>query len=238
MSVPQTLWVRMRSSLSLKFSPGRRGFGRDGLLDFGDLRVAPLDGAARQSTPSASRRCRAGGDGVLDPGRIMRRAGGERLLVAEDQQRLGRRLDPASLKNLGQQIREQGGFDSERPRETGRTIAVWFRRERAAWTSRARAIPARPGRCWRRLGPRARSSAAESLPASMQWPLALGHVDHVQRDDRRMAQFDDLGGVIEVSFEVGRIDDDDDGPAGGNSGRRLRRTSREICSSRDCGLRL
>ena len=40
--------------------------------------------------------------------------------------------------------------------------------------------------------------------------LALGHVDHVQGDDDRHAQLQDLRGQVEVALEVGGIDDGDD----------------------------
>ena len=41
----------------------------------------------------------------------------------------------------------------------------------------------------------------------MRDALPLGHVDHVQGDDDRHAQFEDLRGQVEVAFEVGGIDD-------------------------------
>src|SRR6185369_12803736 len=40
--------------------------------------------------------------------------------------------------------------------------------------------------------------------------VRAGHIDHVQRDDRGVAELYDLGRVIEVPLEVGRIDDDND----------------------------
>ena len=45
-------------------------------------------------------------------------------------------------------------------------------------------------------------------------PLAPGHVHHVESDDHRDAQFQDLRHQIEIAFQIGGIDnrDDDIGP--------------------------
>ena len=40
--------------------------------------------------------------------------------------------------------------------------------------------------------------------------LPLGDVDHVQRDDDRHAQLQDLRRQVEIALQVGRIDDGDD----------------------------
>ena len=44
----------------------------------------------------------------------------------------------------------------------------------------------------------------------MRDALALGHVDHVERDDDRHAQLQHLRRQVEVALEVGGIDDGDD----------------------------
>jgi hypothetical protein len=41
-------------------------------------------------------------------------------------------------------------------------------------------------------------------------------VGHVQGDEGGVTEFDDLGGVVEVTFEIGSVDDDDDGVGWGD----------------------
>jgi len=53
-----------------------------------------------------------------------------------------------------------------------------------------------------------------------------------------MAKLDDLGGVVQVALQVGRIDDDDDQSGGGIRAGGSGGHSREISRRADCGLRL
>ena len=123
-SVPQILWVSTRSSLSLKVSPGRREFRGGGLLDFRDAGVTPLDGRAAPVNAVGLEPLSRGGHGVLDFLRIMFPARCQGLFVAENQQRLGRGLQPPFLERFRQQIGQAGRFDPKQSRATGKTNVV------------------------------------------------------------------------------------------------------------------
>ena len=69
-------------------------------------------------------------------------------------------------------------------------------------------------------------------------PCAFGHVDHVQGDDDRHAQFEHLRRQVEVAFEVGGIDDGDDDVGPGFAGCWPRITSTATISSGLRGARL
>ena len=51
------------------------------------------------------------------------------------------------------------------------------------------------------------SSSVEPLRVELE-PVALGEVDHVERDDRRQAELDQLQREAQMIVEVGRVDDD------------------------------
>ena len=73
-----------------------------------------------------------------------------------------------------------------------------------------------------RLATRACTGTPSSLDSAAASTAGRGHGDvhHVQRDERAIAQFDDLGGEVEIALEIGRIDDDDDHVRRGTPGRR------------------
>ena len=56
--------------------------------------------------------------------------------------------------------------------------------------------------------------------------VALGEIDHVERDDRRQPELDQLQREAEMIVEVGRVDDDEQArragarPSGGRAARR------------------
>ena len=171
MSVPQTLCVSTRSSLSLKVSPGRRQFGGDGALDGRDAQVAAFDGGAAPVNAGGFEAAAGGGDGVLDGRGVMLQAGGQGLLVAEDQQRLGRRLRAPLVKGLGQQAGKGVGLRLERGGQLGELARLGPGRGLERGEDRL----AEFGSPWPVLatsGSTGTPSSPASLPASMWCPFS------------------------------------------------------------------
>ena len=81
----------------------RRQFGGDGALDGRDAQVTAFNGGAAPVNARGVESAAGGGDGFLDRGGVMLQARSQRLLVAENEQRLRRRLRAPLVKSPGQQ---------------------------------------------------------------------------------------------------------------------------------------
>ncbi len=182
----------------------RRQFGGDGALDGGDAHVTAFNGGAPPVNAGGIEPAAGGGHRLLDRGRVMLEAGSQRLLVAENEQCFRRRLGPPLVECFSQQPGKLTRFGLERGRQFGEL--------------------ARPGRL-RGLQrgdyrlPQFRDSLAcagdhrqhrhaefgsQFLRGNLK-PVRLRHINHVQRDERGVSQFDHLRGVVEVALQVGRI---------------------------------
>ena len=205
-SVPQILCVRTRSSLSLKVSPGGASSDGDRLLDFRDARVPPLDGRAAPVNPVRVQPLAGGGHGVLDFLRIMLLGRCQRLFIAEQQQRLRRGLQPPLLESFCQQIGQAGGFN---PKQSGQ-LAKQLRLHHGRALNGSDDLGPQFRHAGAVAGDNRQHRHAEGIGELLFInALAVGfrHVHHVQRDERGMAQLDDLGGVIKIPLEIRGVHD-------------------------------
>ena len=182
----------------------RRQFGGDGALDGRDAQVAAFDGGAAPVNARGVEAAAGGGDGFLDGSGVMLQARSQRLLVAENEQRLGRRLRAPLVKSPGQQHRNGAGLRLERGRQFGELARLGPRRGLERGEDRLPQF----GEPLARAGDQRQHRHAEfagQLPGVNVVPVLLRHINHVQRNQRRMPQLDHLGGVVEVALQIRRI---------------------------------
>lgn len=186
-----------------------REFGSNGLLDFRHAAVAPFDGGAAPVHLCGFEAFARGVDGVLDWLRVMRRGGGERLFVAQQQQGFRRRLQPAFVIGRRQQFRQPGGLDAKQAGQLTEQPRLDF----APILERGENLLAQFGHALTGAGHDRDDGHAEQfgeLFGVNRVTEVFGHIHHVQREDRAMAEFDDLGGVVKIALEIGGIHDHDD----------------------------
>ena len=90
-------------------------------------------GAPRQSMPFGLQPLSGGGHGVLDFLRIMFPARGQRLFVAENEQRLGGGLQPPFLERFRQQIGQPGRLNPEPSGQLAEQTRFDFHRVLKRW---------------------------------------------------------------------------------------------------------
>ncbi len=181
--------------------PRRREFGSNGLLDFRNARVSPLNGRAAPVYSVRFEPLSGGGHGILNFLRIMLLARCQRFFIAEQQQRLRRGLQPPFLKCFGQQVGQSGCFNPEQSGQLAKQLRPHFRHAlngRDDLCAQLRHARASAGDNW--------ENGHAERPGKFGFINALavdfGHVHHVQGDERGMAQLDNLRGVIKIPLKV------------------------------------
>ena len=130
----------------------------------------------------------------------------QRLFVAEQQQRLCCGLQPPFLKRFRQQVGQTGRFNPKQPGQLAKQFRLHLGRalnggdDFCPQFRHARAI----------AGDHRQHRHAEGISKFLfinAVAVVFGHVHHVQRDERGMAQLDDLGGVIKIPLQVRGVHD-------------------------------
>ena len=186
-----------------------RQFGGDGALDGRDAQVAAFDGRAAPVNAGGIEAAAGGGDGFLDGGGVMLQAGSEGLLVAENEQRFGCRLRAPLVEGPGQQHGNGAGLRLERGRQLGELARFGPGRS----LERGKDCLAQFRQPLAGAGDQRQHRHAEfagQLPGVNLVPILLRHINHVQRNQRRIPQLDHLGGVVEVALQIRGIHHHDD----------------------------
>ena len=163
-----------------------------------------LQWCAAPVNPGGVQAAAGGGDGFLDRSGVMLQAGSQRLFIAENQQRFRRRLCSSLVKSPGQQHSNGARLRLERGRQLGELARFDPRRGLQRRMDRL----AQFGEPLARAGDQRQHRHAQllgQLHVINVVPILLRHIHHVQRDQRGMAQFDHLGGVVQVALQVRRI---------------------------------
>ena len=194
---------------------------RDGFLgdaggdDVRDAGVAGFDGHGAPVHASGFEPGARGGDGGGQLGGVMGGAAGEGFVVGEEEKRLSLRGGPAARKGFDQRGGEGGKLGGE-----GGGLGTEERRFRLLTESLVTSSPTeRRDNFLRQLGhafaftrDKREHGHAELLRQRggvHRVAVLLGHVRHVQPENRRVAQLDDLRGVVEVALQIRGVHDHD-----------------------------
>src|SRR5581483_3828704 len=185
--------------------------GDDLLMNGHDGAVAGFDGRGTPVHTGDVETGARGFDGVEDVGGIMFETGGEGLFIAEQQERLGGGLKAMFAKAFGQKAGERFNLGIQRLRQLSKAgrgeggIEAFLERRKNLF-AQLRNSPAGAGdeRHDRNAKPAGERSDVDVMA------VFLGDIDHVERDDRGVAEFDDLRRVVEIALEIGGVDDDND----------------------------
>ncbi len=190
---------------------GRGDFSGDVALDGSNGNVTGFDGGAAPVNPGGFEPLTGSAHRLQNVLRVMFQAGRQRFFVAEDQQSFGGGLGAALVEGFCKKEGERFGLFLELSRElakAARLVRGCCRRSQEPLDGEAEFGDAMAG------GGDDRNHwhierGVEFFGVNLM-AIFFRHINHVERNECWMAQFDDLGGVVKVALQVRGIHDDND----------------------------